>query len=627
MTRELQGKTVRRRVERTPGGGDRDRDVDHQGPQAGNHRPVPARAERHRLARGADRPAHRSHQRAARAHADPQEGPRQPARPAQDGQQAIRPAELSPRTRTAAAIWPSSADWACASNIRTGPAVRRPCFALGPPPRPLASDSSPPPGDRRPATAPIPPTPLLRRAHARHGGIIRAGYPRRTSLRRQHPHPRNRQARQAGPRGRRRPLRRHHGPRRRRRGRRPTPGSDFFPLTVDYREKTYAAGKFPGGFIKREGRPTTKEILTSRLIDRPIRPLFPADYFNEVQIMATHPVGRPRERPRHPLHDRRQRRAARLADPVPAGHRRRSASAASTANWSSCRPHAQMEESDLDLIVAGTRKAITMIEGFAREMSEEHDARRRSCSPTSRSSRVIDMIEELRTRRRPAGRRSCPPPPAGNPLIESSASKYGDEFTQRKQTAGKADRADAVKRAQGTHRRPSSCPRGEEPSTRRRRCPPRSTPWKRRVVRDLILDGKRIDGRGTKQIRADLLRGRRAAARRTARPCSSAARRRRWSRSTLGTVSDEQRVDGLVDEYSKKFMLDYNFPPFSRRRVQADPRPGPSRDRPRRAGRAVAQGGPPDAGQVPLHDPRRLRHPRVERLVAAWPRSAAAPWP
>src|SRR6267142_1499330 len=67
----------------------------------------------------------------------------------------------------------------------------------------------------------------------------------------------------------------------------PIPGRDFFPLTVDYREKTYAAGKFPGGFIKREGRPTTKEILTARLIDRPIRPLFPAGYINEVQIMAS----------------------------------------------------------------------------------------------------------------------------------------------------------------------------------------------------------------------------------------------------------------------------------------------------------------------------------------------------
>src|SRR3954465_4789510 len=71
-------------------------------------------------------------------------------------------------------------------------------------------------------------------------------------------------------------------------------GLDFFPLTVDYREKVYAAGKFPGGFIKREGRPTTKEILTSRLIDRPIRPLFPADYINEVQVMAS-PLSADRE--------------------------------------------------------------------------------------------------------------------------------------------------------------------------------------------------------------------------------------------------------------------------------------------------------------------------------------------
>ena len=96
--------------------------------------------------------------------------------------------------------------------------------------------------------------------------------------------------------------------------------------------------------------------------------------------------------------------------------------------------------------------------------------------------------------------------------------------------------------------------------------------------------------------------------------------------TTLGTVSDEQRVDGLSDEYSKKFMLDYNFPPFSRRRVQADPRPGPARDRPRRAGRAQPQGRHPAARQVPLHDPRRLRHPRVERLQQHGLASAAARW-
>ena len=83
---------------------------------------------------------------------------------------------------------------------------------------------------------------------------------------------------------------------------------------------------------------------------------------------------------------------------------------------------------------------------------------------------------------------------------------------------------------------------------------------------------------------------------------------------TLGTGRDEQRVDGLIDEYCKKFMLDYNFPSFSVGEVPADPRPGPPRDRPRRAGRAQRQAGPARPRRVPLHDPRHLRHPRVERL-------------
>ncbi len=86
----------------------------------------------------------------------------------------------------------------------------------------------------------------------------------------------------------------------------PIPGRDFFPLTVDYREKTYAAGKFPGGFIKREGRPTTKEILTARLIDRPIRPLFPSNYYREVQVISYRP-GVVRERDERTGRTRRRR--------------------------------------------------------------------------------------------------------------------------------------------------------------------------------------------------------------------------------------------------------------------------------------------------------------------------------
>ena len=141
-------------------------------------------------------------------------------------------------------------------------------------------------------------------------------------------------------------------------------GQDFFPLVVDYREKTYAAGKFPGGFIKREGRPTTKEILTSRLIDRPIRPLFPATYFNEVQVMAS-VLSADRENDPDVLS---------MIGGIAALHISRMPLSQPTGSVRVGRvggelivmpTQAQLEENDLDLIVSGTRKAVTMIEGFA----------------------------------------------------------------------------------------------------------------------------------------------------------------------------------------------------------------------------------------------------------------------
>src|SRR4051812_4144701 len=149
----------------------------------------------------------------------------------------------------------------------------------------------------------------------------------------------------------------------------PIPGRDFFPLQVEYRERTYAAGKFPGGFIKRETRPSTKETLTSRLIDRPTRPLFPTNYVNEVQIHAT------------------VLSADRENDPDVLGLIGASA-ALHVSHIPFLKPYGavrlgrvngklvvmptatHMEESDLDLVVAGTRDAVCMIEGFAREMPE-----------------------------------------------------------------------------------------------------------------------------------------------------------------------------------------------------------------------------------------------------------------
>src|ERR1700733_7502000 len=148
-------------------------------------------------------------------------------------------------------------------------------------------------------------------------------------------------------------------------------GLDFFPLSVDYREKTYSAGKFPGGFIKREGRPTTKEILTSRLIDRPIRPLFPSDYLNEVQVMASTLSADKENDP--DILSMIGSSAALHVSHIPFLKPTGAVRVGRIANELVLMPtHSQLEESELDLVVAGTRDAITMIEGFAREISEEN---------------------------------------------------------------------------------------------------------------------------------------------------------------------------------------------------------------------------------------------------------------
>ena len=146
-------------------------------------------------------------------------------------------------------------------------------------------------------------------------------------------------------------------------------GLDFFPLTVDYREKTYAAGKFPGGFIKREGRPTTKEILTSRLIDRPIRPLFPESYRDEVQIQAG-PISADRlNDPDVPsmIGASAALVLARVPFFGPVGAIRLGRIDGQLIAFPTAE---EMEDSDLDLVVASTEKAIVMIEGFGEELPE-----------------------------------------------------------------------------------------------------------------------------------------------------------------------------------------------------------------------------------------------------------------
>jgi polyribonucleotide nucleotidyltransferase len=335
-------------------------------------------------------------------------------------------------------------------------------------------------------------------------------------------------------------------------------GRDFFPLVVDYREKTYAAGKFPGGFIKREGRPTTKEILTSRLIDRPIRPLFPAGYFREVQVMS---VVLSADREHDPdilsmIGSSGALHVSHIPFLKPTGAIR----VGRIGNELIAMPtHTQLEECDLDLIVSGTRDAITMIEGFAREMSEENMLQAILFAHRHIVT-IVEMVEELRQSAGLGPKEAAAAPPA-NPAKDVVFQRYYDEFKKRKQTSGKHARADAIKELRDKMMA-DLLPENGEPKYEPAQVAAAFDALQEKVVRDLILEGKRIDGRSSKQLR-DIQCEVGVLPRTHGSAIFQRGETQALVTTTLGTTSDEQRVEGLVEEFSKKFMLDYNFPPFS----------------------------------------------------------------
>jgi len=338
----------------------------------------------------------------------------------------------------------------------------------------------------------------------------------------------------------------------------PRPGIDFFPLTCDYRERTAAAGKFPGGFIKREGRPTTKETLTSRLIDRPIRPLFPEGFLDEVQVqaivLATDRVNDA---------DVIAMNAAATAcfiSPLPFQGPIASARVGRVDGQFVAFPsNEDLEQSDLDLIISGGEAEVAMIEGFARELPEDvmADAIQFGHGVIRE---IIGMQRELYEKVNPTKNPFAPV--SNNAIYEQLRDRYYNEFRIAKQTPGKQARAEAVrvlKERAILEMIPDPLAVDAIPLNFF------STAWSKlteRVVRDLILSGTRPDGRDTKTIRAiecevDVL----------PRVHGSAVFQRGETQAlitvTLGTTRDEQKVDDMMEEYSKKFMLDYNFPPFS----------------------------------------------------------------
>ncbi len=343
---------------------------------------------------------------------------------------------------------------------------------------------------------------------------------------------------------------------------------DFFPLSVDYREKQSAAGKFPGGFIKREGRPTTKEILTARNIDRPIRPCFPDGYFHEVQIMAS------------------VLSADRENDPdVPAMIGASAALSISRipfeGSLGACRvgrvdgelvinpTHKQLEASDLNMLVGGRKEAINMIEVGAAELPEDiiaegikkaHEAIRE----------IVAMIEELRDK---AGvEKELPIIGLNAGLYEKVKAEIYDKLAALKTVRAKQERKDGVKELFDDVRKryiESGEDAGRETATEQpepvvdlRMVNRVLDKIEREVLRRMILDGTRADGRGEEDVRSiscevGML----------PRTHGSALFTRGETQAfvsvTLGTIRDAQIIDGLLDEYAQNFTCHYNFPPFS----------------------------------------------------------------
>lgn len=338
----------------------------------------------------------------------------------------------------------------------------------------------------------------------------------------------------------------------------PRPGIDFFPLMCDYRERTSAAGKFPGGFIKREGRPSTKETLTARLIDRPIRPLFPKGFCDEVQcqsfVMASDRLNDGDVLAMNGASAALAISTLPFLGPVASVRLGRVDGA-----WVPFPSMEALETSDLDLIVSGNDESVLMIEGFAREMPEQEMFE--AIQQAHHYVKEIYALQvELREKVNPTKDEFIPPEDSG--LYDRLRESYYDQLKQAKQVPGKADRATAVGELTERVRAeviPDPDADGAVDAGEFNKA------WhdvEHRVVRDLILAGTRSDGRDGKTLRGiecevDVL----------PRVHGSAVFQRGETQSlvsvTLGTSRDEQRVDGLGEEYSKKFMLDYNFPPFS----------------------------------------------------------------
>ena len=335
----------------------------------------------------------------------------------------------------------------------------------------------------------------------------------------------------------------------------PKEGADFFPLTCDYREYTYAAGKIPGGFFKREGKPTEKEVLTSRLIDRPLRPLFPEGYQHESQVIAMVLSADSENNP--DVLAITGASAALYLSPVPfhnpiAGVRVGLIDEELIVNPT----FEQIKNGRLNLIVAGTRDAIVMVEAGAKEVSEEKMLEALQFGHL-KIKELVELQEEM-FRQRGVRKREFTPEALDPALLAEVEEKSAEFIREALYTPGKI--LSYTMMDQAHDRIVESYP---EEDSKRQNASHAFHLVKEKIFRQDLLQGKkRPDGRQFKEIRSIT-----AEVGLLPRTHGSALFTRGETQAlvtaTLGTADDMQRIDDMQGEYSKKFMLHYNFPPFS----------------------------------------------------------------
>ncbi len=331
---------------------------------------------------------------------------------------------------------------------------------------------------------------------------------------------------------------------------------DFFPLFVDYREKAYAAGKIPGGFFKREGRPSEKEIVSARLIDRSLRPLFPEGYFNEVQVMVM-VLSSDQENDADVL-GLVGASAALGISPLPFYERVGALRIGRVNGRFIPNPlFSELDESEMNLVVAGTKDCINMVEGGCQEVSEE-DILAALEFGHEKIKLIVEIQEQLLASCGKA-KRKVEPPPRNPGLADAITNLAFEKIKEANRSPDKAERENKLDELLDsvTLELLERFPESEN------QIKAILQELEKQDMRKMILtEGRRVDGRDIHQIRpisceVGVLPRTHGSAlfTRGQTQCIAA--------TTLGTKIDEQRVDDLEGESSKSYMLHYNFPPFS----------------------------------------------------------------